>query len=213
MLSLMIEKSSEDNKIKDEIISKTRKSNENVFFERFEKFLMMNAYDLALDDPRKAYDFLLKEVMKTKRKSVKEKQESFKYMLIEIVSLLIENKYLKVAKTLLTHLTRLEEKVQDKNEIFNTDEVKVVGSSDILNENEKENDFNAWLQSKENRILINFAYFFCVDGERKKAKSFLRKHICSRNEGEIERKEIILKNAMNYLNNLIKREIGTIKNL
>ena len=210
MMSLMIEKSSEDNKIKEEIISKTRKSNENVFFERFEKFLMMNAYDLALEDPSKAYDFLLKEVMKSKRKSVKEKQESFKRMLIEIVSLFVENEYLKVAKTLLTRLTRLEEKVQDENEIFNTDEVKVVSSSEILDENEKENDFDAWLQNKKNRVLINFAYSFCVDGERKKAKSFLRKHIFSEKEVKTERKETILQNAMNYLNHLIKQEMGTI---
>jgi len=211
MMSLMVNKASEENKIKEEIIKFNRKSNENVFFERFERFLIMNAYDLALEDPRKAYEFLSKEVMKTKRKSVREKQESIKRMIIEIVTLLVENKYLKAAKNLLVNLTSLD--VQVENEIFNKDEVKVLGSSGILNENEKENDFDAWLKSKENRVLINFAYSFCVDGERKKAKSFLRKHICPRNEGEIERKEIILKNAMNYLNNLIKREIGTIKNL
>ena len=210
MMSLMVENTNEENKIKEEITQLTRKSNENVFFERFERFLMMNAYDLALEDPRKAYNFLSKEVMGTK-KSVKERQESVKRMLVETVALLVENRYLKVAKSLLTHLTRLEDQFQDENKFNTVEEVRTVGSSEILNENVKDNDFDAWLQDKENRVLINFAYSFCADGERKKAKSFLRKHICSAKGGIIEsEREKILNEAINYLNSLIKREIGPI---
>lgn len=200
LMSLLIEKSSKDNTIKEDVIRKNKKKNKNDYYERFEKFLKMNTYDLALENPSKAYHFLLKEVMETNRKSIKEKQESFKRLLMEIVELLEKNEYLKVAKTLLTHLKTLK----NQNEFIDTEQNQHSGSLNTLNENE--NDFNAWLKAKENRILINFAYSFCLDGERKKATSFLRKHICSRKEGETGRKETILNNAIKYLNHLIKQE-------
>ena len=61
-----------------------------------------------------------------------------------------------------------------------------------------------------NRTLINFAYSFCADGEIKKAQSFLKQHIYSQMQGKINRKDIILYNAMNYIKHLIKHELGSI---
>jgi len=58
--------------------------------------------------------------------------------------------------------------------------------------------------------LLNFAYAFWVDSSQKEVKSFLKEHIYKEKERENERKEILLRNAINYLSLLIKREIGDI---
>ena len=63
----------------------------------------MNTYDLALEDPFRAYNFLLKEVMEGFKGSVKEKKEFFDRLLMKVIELLEKNGYLKISKTLLNH--------------------------------------------------------------------------------------------------------------
>ena len=206
------------NKVNKRVNSKNSKGNKKEKEGNFEKFLMMNAYDLALEDPFRAYNFLLKEVMGGFEGSVKEKQEFFDRLLMKDIELLEENGHLKIAKNLSNHYkTQLLIKVNKKNNEISTtlhrsSNVDILDEEPLFNLVERKYlyDFESWLKARENRALLNFAYSFWVDGLEKEAKSFLKEQIYKEKERECERKEILLKNAINYLKLLIKREIGNI---
>ena len=206
------------NKVNKRVNSKNSKGNKKANEGNFENFLMMNAYDLALEDPFRAYNFLLKEVMEGFEGSVKEKQEFFDRLLMKDIELLEENGHLKIAKNLSNHYkTQLLIKVNIKNNEISTtlhrsSNVDILDEEPLFNLVERKYlyDFESWLKARENRALLNFAYSFWVDGLEKEAKSFLKEQIYKEKERECERKEILLKNAINYLKLLINREIGNI---
>ncbi len=198
MVACPIDMLSEDSKIK-------KGDNGNIIVNNkgLKRFLMMNIYDLALENPRRAYNLLLKETMNGEEGNVKEKQELFNFLLMEIVELLEKNGYGKVAKTLLKQQEILGNYIEEITAFEESFEENIV-------EKEYVYDFENWLKIEGNRTLINFAYSFCADGEIKKAQSFLKQHIYSQMQGKINRKDIILYNAMNYIKHLIKHELGSI---
>jgi len=204
------------NKDDKKIITKISKCIKKVNIDKFDRFLKMNAYDLALEDHFRAYNFLLKEVMDGFEGSVKEKQEFFNLLLMKVIEFLEKNGYLEVAKNLSNYYkTQIMKKVKMKN---NEIRKKVQSSINVeikeffVNVVEREYlyDFENWLKVKENRTLLNFVYSYWVDGLEEEAKTFLKEQIYQEKEREQERKEILLKNAINYLKLLIKREIGNI---
>ena len=205
-----------ENKVKNRDNVKNRKGNKEIIEKCFERFLKMNAYDLALEEPVRAYNFLLREVMDGFEGSAKEKQEFFNRLLMTVIELLEENEYLKIAENLSNHYkTQLNSKIKNskiKTTLQRSGDVDILDEESLLNVVEREYlyDFESWLKSRENRALLNFAYAFWVDGSQKEAKSFLKEQICMEKEWEVERKENILKNAIKYLKLLIKREIGDI---
>jgi len=219
-----------DNKGKDRVNGKKCKENKKADEKCFERFLKMNAYDLALEDPFRAYIFLFKEVMGDGEEegSVKEKRDYFNRLLLEIVELLEENGYLKVAKDLLNHYKILERHneagiltITKPIKPMIDDDIKTSHGSITINAIDEQSlfnvvrkeylyDFESWLKVKKNRALMNFAYAFWVDGSEKEAKSFLEEQIYTGKEGENEGKERILKTAINYLKLLLEREIGNL---
>ncbi|MFX0163644.1 MAG: hypothetical protein ACFE68_10030, partial [Candidatus Hodarchaeota archaeon] len=121
MCTEMLGVTSVDNKVNKRLDSKNSKGNKKVYKASFECFLKMNAYDLALEDPVRAYNFLLKEVMEGFEGSFKEKQGFFDLLMMNVIELLEENGYLKIVKTLSNHYeTQLMIKVEIKNNDIKT---------------------------------------------------------------------------------------------